>query len=99
LEFVLRSTYFQYDELIYEQQDGAAMGSPVSAVLANLYMEDFEEEALSSAPCIPLIWKRYIDDTFTILSRDNVNRFYNTSTVNNRPSVSQWKLRIPYSLS
>ena len=31
--FVLRSTYFQYDGAIYEQ-DGAAMWSPVSAVIA-----------------------------------------------------------------
>ena len=33
LNFVLRSTYFQYDVAIYEQ-DGAAMGSPVSEVIA-----------------------------------------------------------------
>ena len=36
LDFVLRSTDFQYNGLIYEQQEGAAMGSPVSAVIANL---------------------------------------------------------------
>ena len=34
LDFVLRSTYFQYDGLIYEQQEGASMSSPVSAVKA-----------------------------------------------------------------
>ena len=32
LNFVLRSTYFQYNGSIYEQRDGAAMGSPVSLV-------------------------------------------------------------------
>ena len=32
LTLVLRSTYFQYNGLIYEQKDGATMGSPVSAV-------------------------------------------------------------------
>ena len=37
LNFVLRSTYFQYNGSIYEQKDGAAMGSPVSAIIANLY--------------------------------------------------------------
>ena len=45
LNFVLRSTYFQYNGSIYnyEQKDGAAMGSPVSTVIANLYMEEFED--------------------------------------------------------
>ena len=40
LNFTLRSTYFQYNRSIYEQQEeGAAMESPVSAVIANLYVE------------------------------------------------------------
>ena len=72
LDFVLRSTYFQYNGSIYEQQEGAAMES---AVIANLYMEAFEEQAIESAPYKPNIWKRYVDDTFTILDRGNVDRF------------------------
>ena len=75
LDFVLRSTYFQYNGSIYKQQEGAAMGSPVSAVIANLYMEAFEEQAIESAPYKPKVWKRYVDDTFTILGRGNVDRF------------------------
>ena len=51
------------------------MGSPVSAVTANLYMERFEEPAIESAPYKPKIWKRYVDDTFTILDRDRVDVF------------------------
>ena len=43
LDFVLWSTYFQYNGSIYEQREGSAMGSPISAVIANLYMEVFEE--------------------------------------------------------
>ena len=46
LEACLRLTYFSYRGDFYEQQVGAAMGSPVSAVVANLYMEFFEELAL-----------------------------------------------------
>lgn len=32
------------------------MGSLVSMVKANLYVEDFEEKALVSAPCTSKIW-------------------------------------------
>ena len=67
LNFVLRSTYFQYNGSIYEQKDGAAMGSPVSAVIANLYMEEFEERVIARACYKRKIWKRYVDDTFTVL--------------------------------
>ena len=35
IAFVLKSTYFQYDGSIYEQQEHASMGSPVSGVKAN----------------------------------------------------------------
>ena len=51
------------------------MGSLVSAVIANLYMETFEEQAIESMPSKPKIWKRYVDDTFTILDRDRVDSF------------------------
>ena len=51
------------------------MGSPVFAVTASLYMEAFEEHAIESAPHKPKIWKRYVDDTFIILDRGNVDSF------------------------
>jgi len=51
------------------------MGSPVSAVIVNFYMEIFEEQAIESAPCKPKIWKCYVDDTFTILDQDRVDEF------------------------
>ena len=53
LNFVLRSTYFKYNGALYEQQDGAPMGSPISAVIADLYMEAFKEQTLATAPKPP----------------------------------------------
>ena len=82
----MRSTYFQYDASIYEQKDGAAMESPVSAVIANLYMESFEEQAITTSSYQPRIWKRYMDNTFTILDRENVDDF--SQYLNNQqPSI------------
>ena len=50
VEFCLKSTYFSFQDQFYEQVEGAAMGSPVSPIVANLYMEYLEQKALSTAP-------------------------------------------------
>ena len=48
LEFCLKNTYFSFQDQFFEQVEGAAMGSPVSPIVANLYMEDLEQKALST---------------------------------------------------
>ena len=55
------------------------MGSPVSEVIVNLYMEEFEERATATATSKPKIWKRYLHDTFTILGKDYVDGFLQIS--------------------
>ena len=42
LEFVLTTTYFSFRGEIYKQNFGAAMGSPCSAIIANIFMEWLE---------------------------------------------------------
>ena len=39
LDFILSTTYFTFRDNIYRQLFGAAMGSPVSPLAANIYME------------------------------------------------------------
>ena len=48
LEFCLKNTYFLFQGKYYEQVQDAAMGSPISPLIANLFMEEFEVKALST---------------------------------------------------
>ena len=48
LEFCLKNTYFLFQGRYYEQVQGAAMGSPISPLIANLFKEECEVKALST---------------------------------------------------
>ncbi len=43
VELCVQSTYFCFEETFYEQKEGASMGSPLSPIVANIYMEKLEE--------------------------------------------------------
>ncbi|XP_026317432.1 uncharacterized protein LOC113228374, partial [Hyposmocoma kahamanoa] len=75
LEHCLTSGYLLWNNEFYLQIDGIAMGSPVSPVVADIFMENFEERVLPMAPARPKIFKRYVDDTFTILPKDSIPSF------------------------
>ncbi len=53
------------------------MGSPLSPVMANLFMEEFEKNALATATLKPGFWFRYVDDTLSSWCHglDNPERF------------------------
>ena len=64
LAFWVKTTCFGMESDIYEQEEGLAMGTPLSSVLANVYMEGIEEMALGFTLLKLSIWLRYADDTF-----------------------------------
>ena len=74
LGFCLHNTYFSFQDEFYEQVVGAAMGSPVIPIVANLYMDYFERKALSTTST-PRLWMRYVDDTFVIQKEDQKQIF------------------------
>ena len=43
------------------------MGSPISPIVANLYMEEPETKAINTVEYTPRIWKMYVDDTFVFI--------------------------------
>ena len=64
LTFCMKIPHFEMESDIYQPEEGLAMGSPLSLVLANVYIQYFEEIALRSASLKPSTWLRYVDNTF-----------------------------------
>ena len=78
IELCLRCTYFQFQDTFYEQLEGTAMGSPLSPIVANIFMESFESNALILFHVQPKQWVRYVDNTFIIWTHEDaeLNSFH-----------------------
>jgi hypothetical protein len=66
LEVCSRTTYFQVDNKLFQQKDGMAMGSSLSPIVSNIFMEHFEKLALNLAQYKPSLWLQHVDDTFVV---------------------------------
>ena len=62
------------------------MGSLVLAVIANLYMETFQEQAITTSPYKPRVRKRCVDHTFTVLDFESFDSFLQHLN-NQQPSI------------
>ena len=50
------SSCFQFQGKFYEQTAGTSMGSPLSPVLADIFMEEFENSSLNTADLQSKLW-------------------------------------------
>lgn len=77
LKLCTESNYFELEGQFYRQDEGMAMGSPLSPIFANIFMEDFEQKAIASARLQPKVWLRYVDDVFAVWSHgdDKLDEF------------------------
>ena len=66
----LESTYFEYSGKFYEQVYGVAMGNPLSPIVSNIFMENFESVALQNLDNPPDVWYRYVDDCFAVWNQN-----------------------------
>ena len=75
LGFCLHNTHFSFQNKFYEQVDGAPMGSLISPIVANLYMEHSERKAIRSATNPPKVLYRVVDDTWVIQQQAHKQTF------------------------
>jgi len=50
------------------------MGSPVSPLVANMFMEHFEQKLLNTEDLKPKLWKRYVDDILEVVKKGSVEK-------------------------
>ena len=76
LEFCLNNTCFIFQGRFHEETEGAAMGSPLNPIIANVFMEAFEKQGISTAPHPPTFWRRFVDVTFVIIQKTQEDSFF-----------------------
>ena len=64
------SVKFSFNNKIYKQIDGVAMGSPLGPALANIFV-GYQKEKLFIDNNQPLIYFRYVDDTFAMFEDES----------------------------
>lgn len=64
LSLCLRNNDFTFNNQHYLQIHGTAMGQRFAPSYANIYMSEWEREALAKCPLKPTLFLRYLDDIF-----------------------------------
>jgi hypothetical protein len=77
LRLILKENSFQFNGKNYLQIHGTAMGTKMAVSFANLFMSAVETEILNESTEKPRVWKRYIDDVFSLwnISIEDINGF------------------------
>ena len=86
LELAVMDTHFIFNNKVFRQIDGMAMGSPLGPTFANIFMCHLEDLYINQCPSDfkPVFYRRYVDDTFLLFKEkhhanlflDFVNSFH-----------------------
>ena len=79
LSLAAKDSHFIFDETLYKQIDGVAMGSALGPTLANAFLVYHEKNWLEHCRVEyrPLYYRRYVDDIFVLFnSAEHIKRFY-----------------------
>jgi len=69
IRICLNATQFKFNGIIYQQIQGTAMGSPLSAIIAEIVMTKLEMNVINDLNEHVKLYKRYVDDSFLIIKK------------------------------
>ena len=80
LSLATQESYFIFNDVLYKQKDGAAMGSPLGPTMANAFFSFYEIKWLEQCPkgFKPVFYRRYVDGIFVLWeSAEHLSKFRN----------------------
>lgn len=72
-----KNNYFTYQNSVYRQKEGLAMGNSLSPVLSDLVMEKLFDSQIPLLGYTPVFVKKYVDDVITAIPKDKINETLN----------------------
>jgi len=75
LELALQQNFFKFNDKIFRQTSGLAMGCPLSPILAEIFLADLELKLSNHTMFRSKIkfWRRYVDDVFSIFEGNDTD--------------------------
>ena len=86
-KIILENNYFEFDEKVFRQKLGTAIGTKFAPGFANIFMGYLEERFIGLCDLKPWVWWRFLDDVFMIwlhseeelkIFLDRLNTFHNS---------------------
>ena len=78
LSLATQELYFTFNDILYKQKNGVALGSSLSHTMANVFLSFYEMKWLEKCPYKfkPVFCRRYVDDIFVLFeSVEHLSKF------------------------
>ena len=76
IQLCVKDNIFVFNNTVYYQTDGVAMGNSLGPILANIFMAHLEETKIVDDMSYPKFYRRYVDDTFCLFNKkEDANNF------------------------
>ena len=72
IDVIMNSLYFKFGENHYQQVNGLPIGLSVLSTLANIVIQDIEEEIMKKHKKEITFYGRFVDDSYIIIKKDKI---------------------------